>query len=149
MKLISMTDFVLCEDVIFKEKRKFKDLVLNYANFLKQLLELWMFVPCDEDGNVLEEPKWENEETDYEIQILVQEYQQAKEKCLFEGFEVIRTFNLEKENPCYVVSNGEKEVTFHIGLYNFSEGVMFAKTIEDLTPISPQLSQTAIKQLNK
>ena len=28
----------------------------EYAKFLRQLLELWMFVPCDKDGNVLEEP---------------------------------------------------------------------------------------------
>lgn len=25
--------------------------------FVKQPLELWMFIPCDEKGNVLEEPE--------------------------------------------------------------------------------------------
>lgn len=29
----------------------------KYAKFLKQLLQLWMFIPSDLKGNVLEEPK--------------------------------------------------------------------------------------------
>jgi hypothetical protein len=61
MKLISMTDFVL-EQNNFKVFRNQQ--ILNYANFLKQPLELWMFVPCDENGDVLEEPKtkWKSNE---------------------------------------------------------------------------------------
>ena len=31
--------------------------IINYTNFVSQKPELWMFVPCDEEGNVLEEPK--------------------------------------------------------------------------------------------
>ena len=50
--LIGMTDFVLkqYEQCISSTGRTY-----NYAKFLSQKLELWMFVPCDEDGNVFEE----------------------------------------------------------------------------------------------
>jgi len=51
--LISMTDFVLSKKYTATGHE-------NYANFLKQPLELWMFIPCDEDGNVLEEPDIED-----------------------------------------------------------------------------------------
>lgn len=105
-KLISMTDF------IFKtsdnpSKLGFKGdlyIIRQYAKFLKQLLELCMFVPCklvDGVWVVLEEPKekdfWEsmprrngkrawNTHRDL-FEIALREYQQAKEKCLFEGYD--------------------------------------------------------------
>ena len=104
-KIISMTDFVLEQNKEVKsqteQSRAFYH-CYNYANFLKQPLELWMFVPCDEDMNVLEEPVQNN--TKYDIWISNDEvdcdyrlydddclgYQQAKERCLFvwvEGFD--------------------------------------------------------------
>ena len=110
----------------------------NFDNFLKQALKLEMFVPCDEDGEILDEPRdyeqrLPNMMTEYNDEIY--RYKQAKEKVLFEGFEVVRF--IEKENPCYVVSNKENEVTFHIGLYTFSKGVNFANRVEDLIHIQP------------
>jgi hypothetical protein len=66
---------------------------LKYAKFLKQPLELWMFVPCDENGNTLQEPtkysNWTNFDysgTDigFEDEKLCREYQKAKEACIFE-----------------------------------------------------------------
>lgn len=148
MKLISMTDFVL-ENAKqpYVEGTKYIDLV-NYAKFLKQPLKLEMFVNCDDEGNVLEEPIFHEPNNENEIgnyQILIDEYYEAKEKVLFEGFKLVRF--IEKENPCYVVSNGENEITFHIGLYNFSKGVKFAITIEDLIPIHPILTENAVKQI--
>jgi len=94
MKLISMTDFVLEQTMKQNTTNTFRFCNCEkYANFLKQHLELWMFVPCDEDGNVLEEPKlykeWLNSRvstSDFNEIILLQEYQQAKERCLFNGF---------------------------------------------------------------
>lgn len=121
--------------------------VINYANFLSQPLTLGMFVPCDEAGNVLDAPDAfdiVSSET-YRTNL----YRQAKDRVLFEGFEITRTHNLTTENPCYVVSNGEKDVTFHIGLYNFCEGVKFAINIENLTFIQPTLTTTAINKINK
>lgn len=95
MKLISMTDFVLEQNNKTIPAICFKDCVLNYAKFLKQSLELWMFVPCDEDGDVLVEPEryrhqlnfdeWEDRYDKKEVL----EFQQAKERVLFEGFKII------------------------------------------------------------
>ena len=153
MKLISMTSFVLEQNKILETyvnylRRPLFEKIVNYAKFLKQPLKLEMFVPCDEDGDILEEPEYyeqrlPNMMTEYNDEIY--RYEQAKEKVLFEGFELVRF--IDKENPYYVVSNGENEVTFHIGLYNFSKGVKFAKTIEDLIHIQPILTESAIKQI--
>ena len=155
--LIPMTDFVLSlgnqrasskVENIVPDLLKINDYIFNYAKLLKKPLKLEMFVPCDEDGDILDEPE------DYELRLTnmmteyndeVYRHKQAKEKVLFEGFELVRF--IEKENPCYVVSNGENEVTFHIGLYNFSKGVRFANTIEDLIHIQPILTESAIKQI--
>ena len=88
-----MTDFVL-------EQKKLKIMRLaklhrieKYANFLKQPLELWMFVPCNENGNVFEEPiyfeLWQKygSFTQHGEKIVPEciKYQQAKERCLFEN----------------------------------------------------------------
>ena len=103
MKLISMTDFVefadnkLCSinspSVRISNYGKTLDLIVNYKNFLKQPLTLGMFVPCDEEGNVLEEPIYPSKFRTgvyphsggvlkkYEIKL--EQYQQAKERVLF------------------------------------------------------------------
>ena len=107
--LIGMTDFVL-EQYKNNYHANTPTRILNYANFLKQPLELWMFVPCklvDGVWVVLEEPEkyknWINYEysgTDigFDDEKLCREYQQAKEKCLFEGFEgtILQLYNLIK-----------------------------------------------------
>ena len=93
--LISMVDFVLEEHK--KTNWNSYNVIVNYANFLKQPLELWMFVPCDEDGNVMEEPINNSRELDstfldknlqrkFDFAFLA--YQQAKERCLFENHDL-------------------------------------------------------------
>lgn len=104
-KLISMTDFVLDKQDKYNYDRfycsQFKDTVVNYANFLKQPLKLEMFVPCDDEGNVLKKEHYfdygryyvlkTHSENDFKI---FNEYQNAKEKVLFEGFEAKNYLNL-------------------------------------------------------
>lgn len=98
MKLISMTEFVLercLKDIseytvvdAFKDGAKVMNEIFSYAKFLNQPLTLVMFVPCDEDGNVLEEPNG----FDLWISGIVSDsnefdkYQQAKNKVLFENY---------------------------------------------------------------
>lgn len=83
MKLISMTEFVL-------EKNKYglykynQEQHRNYANFLKQPLKLEMFIPCDEDENVIKLP---NTCICTDLCTLCKKYKKAKEKVLFKGFE--------------------------------------------------------------
>ena len=65
------------------EYRQLRD---SYDSFLKQPLKLEMFVPCDEDGDILEEPedyeqRLPNMMTEYNDEIY--RYEQAKEKVLF------------------------------------------------------------------
>ena len=104
--LIPMTNFVFAikekepkaknfssfSEISNYEKESYKK-IINYAKFLKQPLKLEMFVPCDEDENVLGEPEiysqWVrenfNDELENEERInQCKDYHQAKEKVLFE-----------------------------------------------------------------
>ena len=74
--LISMTDFVFKQDcdALIGQRQAFLNIV-NYAEFITQPLELWMFVPCV-DNEVFNYSKHGNKE----------QYNEAKERCLFEGF---------------------------------------------------------------
>ena len=86
-----MTDFVnnVGNMENYRSHEKALSWIYNYAKFLKQPLKLEMFVPCDEDGNVLEEPQmrlernsFDEEDMDYDAQELY-DYIKAKEKVLF------------------------------------------------------------------
>jgi hypothetical protein len=131
-KLISMTDFVLEQDTNWSYKNTIVS-IRDYANFLKQPLELWMFVPCDEDGNVLEEPKDEGQ-TLVRLEKDFKEYQQAKERCLFEGFEL----------------KGENELFYNL-THDLCYSVFLSKnnkrTMQDLINSDFKLTPTALKQI--
>ena len=77
--LISMTDFVLEQERDFNKGitgwKEYTNSTINYAKLLKRPLELWMFVPCV-DNKVFNYSKHGNKE----------QYNEAKERCLFEGF---------------------------------------------------------------
>ena len=71
MKLISNTSFgKLCKSKENEFSRRidyldwFERVRTNFDNFLKQPLNIGMFVPCDENGNVLQEPKNTNYQVD-------------------------------------------------------------------------------------
>ena len=85
-----MTDFVLQQGNPSNTDSQFADKIMSYAHFLKQPLTIGMFVPCDEDGNVLEECD------------KIKEYRKAKEKVLFEGLE--KFFFELKEHDVFVVN---------------------------------------------
>lgn len=131
-KLISMTDFVLEQEKhrhrqpITESKLTSYDKIVKYANFLKQPLKLEMFVPCDEDGNVLEEDLFKNNPNistlkPYERVVL----EKAEENVLFDGF-----FNTGD-----YITNGDLQIDDE-----FIEG----KTIEDLVPYNLTLIKNAI-----
>lgn len=130
-RLISMTDFVL-EQV----KRKVSVIshmicIEDYANFLKQKLELYMFVPCkfiDGVWVVLEDPPKNVDENNLDWQI---EYQEAKDRVLFEGFEKDNSF----------VTHGNHSSFF------YPISCLHEQTIEDLVKYNLELTQTAKKQI--
>lgn len=63
---------------------------LRRIEFGKRKLSLLMFFPCKSVGMdwvVLEEPKKSDWHYDFNYKNFLQEYQQAKESCLFEGYD--------------------------------------------------------------
>lgn len=120
-KLISMTDFVLEQTELLYEKNQSKLIhnIVNYAIFLKQPLKLEMFVPCDEDGNVLNQKLCD-----------FSKYEKAKEKVLFEG--------------CSSMQQGENTIV----IFNHT-GIWYAwtnRTIEYLVKYNLTLTPNATKQ---
>jgi len=150
-KLISMTDFVLEQELELRnyfeyDNREALVKIFNYAHFLKQPLELWMFVPCklvDGVWVVLDaEPcslgMCAKGNPFYDVYLeSKKEYQQAKERCLFDGFEY-KHIKTTYDNY-YIINN--KNITW-LSWNNL-------KTIESLLNYNQdlQLTQTAIKQL--
>lgn len=124
-KLTAMTDFVLEQCEIKQSTSEFKESVFKYAKFIKQPLELWMFVPCDDNGNVL----WEGANWNKKF------YQQAKERCLFEGNFTTKILN---ENTVVYV-NG---ISFYTSWNKH-------KTIESLTGVESTLNKSGIFTLTQ
>ena len=96
-KLIPCSDFVLQQPESSRERNnaiKYWN-CMNYAKFLKQPLELWMFIPCDADNKPLKEPDVQclrsgscqcGEEQVSDCRDWKYEYQAACDRVLFEGF---------------------------------------------------------------
>ena len=124
------------KNVSDSEYRRLRD---NYDDFLEQPLKLEMFVPCDEEGDILEEP------TNYEKRLLnmmteyndeVYTYYQAKAKVLFEGIE------FRKNGGVNFLTIKEDTFAF------FDFNVKFKNlTIEDLIKYDLQLTENAVKQI--
>jgi hypothetical protein len=128
MKLISMMDYIdYIQDNgkidVLKSKAMLN--LIKYKNFLRQPLELWMFVPCV-DGIVLEYLEKNTGNTETEFNAYTNIYESSKEKCLFSGF----------------IGKTEDDILCEFGYLNDSK-----KTIEYLIDYDLQLTETAIKQL--
>jgi hypothetical protein len=139
MKLISMTDFVLecCQNSKLEEYNQvnetFVNKVIAYANFLKQPLKLEMFVPCDEDGNVLTQCE---EICSCECD-KIKNYRKAKEKVLFEGFE------LKDKGGWFTLMF---EGNYYKSFANFND-TFKNKKIENFIAFDLELTPNAIKQI--
>lgn len=133
----------------------------NYANFLDQILNLGMFVPCDLDGNVLDSTySTEPDRNDYfndeggNLELyhhnmkLWREYKEAKKRVLFEGLIVEKDMhNKTKRTFCFI---GNKRI-FHVLEFHSGElKVGFDlfhdfNTIENLTKLAFELTPSAKK----
>lgn len=92
-----MTDFVLEQEkkgMQNTDRHLRFERILKYAKFLKQPLTLSMFVPTDDDGNVLSNPK----DSTLQYQKRIDKYQQAKERVIFEGCGIFDNWCLHLEN---------------------------------------------------
>ena len=127
----------------------------NFDEFLKQPLKLERFIPCDDEGDVLEVP------TNYEMRLLnmmteyndeVYTYYQAKVKVLFEGFNLNQKdfsklesiFCLTKE--CFQITFFTKEKGCFMDNLKTNKTYEI-KTIEDLIQFELELTESAIKQI--
>lgn len=133
-----MTDFVLEQTELLYEKNQSKLIhrIVNYAQFLKQPLTLGMFVPCDDKGNILEEPIDEIGG----VEKYTEKYQQAKERVLFE-FDGELSLIKNKSN-FYIIE--DKNGVYLRVLKNKTK-----TTIESLLKFSVEitLTQLALKQI--
>lgn len=110
--------------------------IIDYAHFLNQKPTLGMFVPCDEDGNVLEEPINFNSYSNGLMTTLsplyesCEQYHQALDKVLFDGLEVTKN-----SGTVIIVSTTELSVRFiqNVGVFVFADNHWKEiKTISDL-----------------
>ncbi|HJS00510.1 MAG TPA: hypothetical protein VJ780_06215 [Flavobacterium sp.] len=153
-KLISMVEFVLTDKYTATGHK-------NYANFLKQPLEIWQFVPCklvDGDWMVLEEPVKYNNWTNYdysgtdigfEDEKLCREYQEAKSRCIFDGFEFLHPSFLKSKTAYIIVELKNDIFNFKLlhDINNTDSYIKIIKTIEDLVKYNLELTASAIKEL--
>ena len=143
--LIPMTDFVLEQlneqNSRTKPMREVFNSLEKYAKFLKQPLKLEMFVPCDDEGIVLEEPKIEEEYVDEHTTQIFAQYQydldKAKENVLFDGFELKEIGSICAPNKLVIgeFDEFEKSVKFYYSMEKLAEYKVF------------QLSQTALNTI--
>ncbi len=123
-KLKSMTTYVLEQSkevespnlIDFLEIRdKILTKIENYGKFLSMPLELKMFVPVDDNGNLLEEPEyyelWKNYGSyTQKGESIVPEcvkYHKASSEVLFEGFTpvIINSMQCFEHNGCTIYDN--------------------------------------------
>ena len=132
--LQSMTDFVLEIKVKSNKSSDFSFMmdyskIFNYAEFLIQPLQLGMFVPCDENGNVLDPSDvFKSCEKGFL-------YGKAKERVLFKGFEYIKT-----DHNFYIFNKAE---LIRLDQSHFHGTV----TIEYISAKNVELTESAIKQI--
>lgn len=145
MKLISMVNFVLQQDITDIKQR---NSIVKYANFLRQPLKLEMFINCDDDGNVLKKPNpkeiYPSPTAEEEIDFLdcLEQYQQEKEKVLFEGFEF-----KEYERMICFEKKGIEIFIYNKNYQTFSAPRGRIITIEDLIMYEFELTESAKKQI--
>ncbi len=120
----------------------------NFDNFLEQPLKLEMYVPCDNDEEILKPQYIAGKEVIYNelveefVMDKVKEYNEAKENVLFEGF----CINGEDEN----IITLEFENTW-IEFYKEHKVFMCDNyvliNVEDLLNYELQLTENAVKQI--
>ena len=168
MKLISNTSF---GDFCRSKRKEFKipldyyqwynKVRDNYDEFLKQHLNLGMFFTCDDEGNFFEEPKIEDYFDDgfnFEFNqkhfkdVVLKEYYKAKEKVIFEGFDLNQK-DLSKLENIFCLTKEYFQITFFTkekGCFidNLKTNKTYEiKTIEDLIQFELKLTESAIKQI--
>ena len=106
-----------------------------YSKFLKQPLELWMFVPCDEKNDPIYERHYSYFDNENEYENYLKEFEKAKERCLFEGFEV------RKGKATHLIEFWQEEnflFTYNVSTQSF---LIVGSKIENLVKYNLKLKQ--------
>ena len=143
MKLLPMSDFSLEQIEKLKSSEinilQFRNNIEKYAKFLKTPLTISMFIPCDKNGDVLNEVKeFDNSVgSDENYNRALRNYKIAKENVLFKGFSI-------KERNCnssffkYIENGFIAVYYFNEKSQKFEPNTDF-KTIEDLIPYNLEI----------
>lgn len=107
-----------------------------------------MFVPCDEEGNVLDEPYIENyidvvrgdKTTQFNRDL--EQYQKAKDRVLFEGFEVEREYG----SAVHFKSKGISSIYYKEENYYHYFGKKH-KTVESMVAWTIFLNPSALQKI--
>ena len=160
MKLKSMSDFALeyIEVPDKLEEGEFKQAyydMCKYAQFLKRPLELSMFVPCDEKGNIIEKPEYFEEYfkdmdltnwNDTEKQFIIK-YLKAQERVLFKDAKILGEFKTCKVSFIKINANSIENDEFGFFYHDAKNEKSRVNTVEDIVNIcSLELTDNAIKQ---
>lgn len=152
-RLIPMTDFVLEQEqlccALENRDRTFVKRIILYTNFLIQKLELWMFVPCDLYGNVLEKPTIQfSYVPDPKQDKKFIEYQEAKKRVLFEGFS-FKWYDEEKTILELIINNDNFYWYFILkdGFEKNHKNIEIPKTIEDIVWCNLVLTESAKQKI--
>lgn len=153
-KLIKLSDYVIIHCGEYAGIKDAKDILidcLEYAKLLQQKPTLGMFVPCDEEGNVLEKPEHYDHFAKHGDSLispsgtfLCKQYQAALDRVLFSGF--VRTDNgycqRRTETELQRVGFYDDEIIFHtFKLNGHCKVESTIKTLEDLTGYELELKQ--------
>jgi len=124
-----MTDYVLDEGTQNNTDSQFADKVMAYAHFLKQPLELGFFVPCV-DNEPFNCSKHGNSE----------QFEQAKDRVLFSGFEVQNTKDWIEFNGGIRVYIPTKDIGSMFSIV-FKNNKKWPNIIEDLVSYDLELAK--------
>lgn len=151
MKLQSQIQYEESIDLPTVSDSEYREKSRNHKNFLKQPLKLGMFVPCDENDMPLDEPKgWKNEECDTNDCCSIckcEQYQQAKESVIFEGFEIKNSKIYNEEHIQFLGMIGNPSKYADINPLRWRDRFVNTKTIEELVNYNLSITDSAIKQL--
>lgn len=139
--LIPMTDFILELDRTYAANVDQFYRCLRYTNFLKQPKRVWMFLPVMSNGNI---PTIDEVQT-FANTPLQQEYEDAKERCLFD----VNAFEYNNHGCKEIRLATEKHgdvLLFHWSENRWKRNVHLL-TVEDLVKYTPKLTTSALKQL--
>ena len=160
MKLNKLSDYVLEKQMKFDSGfinvTEFADSVISFTEFITQSLNLWMFVPCNQNGELMKEPydtgmwsKWTGKErSEY-----CDSYEQAKERILFKGFKPLtlkggKLYGVKVTKPHLAPIDTLDQDEFGLYFHDSSMNKSRVKTIEDLLNFHPiELTQMATSKV--